>query len=155
MQDLIFGVPAPKMQQGMQQGSPRGQSDAPHPQSPRQAHLGMAQSSPPNLPSPLPMRSPGSPSPSNMPLDHLLMLANLTNNQNEDWAASPHAGNSPSMSNAGNCHPGAFRAHLVPLLPIAVLHVCTALVSAQKHHQTMYPQAFMYLEVAALLCVAY
>jgi hypothetical protein len=71
-----------------------------------------------------------------MPLDHLLMLANLTNNQNEDWVASPHAGNSPSMSNAGNCNPGAFRALLVPLLPLAILHVCTALVSAQEHHQT-------------------
>ena len=110
MQDLIFGVPAPNMQKN----SPRGQSDAPHPQSPRQG-LGMAQSSPLNLPSPLPMRSPGSPSPSNMPLDHLLILANLTNNQNEDWVASPHAGNSPSMSNAGNCHPGTFRALLFPL----------------------------------------
>ena len=135
MQDLIFGVPAAKMQQD----SPRGQPEAPHPQSPRQGHFDMAQSSPPNLPSPLPMRSPGSPSPYNMPLDHLLMLANLTNNQNEDWVASPHAGNSPSMSNAGNSSPGAFRAFLVPLLPLAIPHVCTVLVSTQKHRQTDVP----------------
>ena len=120
---------------------------------PRQGHLGMAQLSPPNLPSPLPMRSPGISSPSNMPLDHLLMLTNLTNNQNEDWVASPHAGNPPSINNTGNCSPGAFHVLLVPLLPIAILHVCTTLVSAQKHHQTDVSCSLHVGWVTDILCV--
>lgn len=99
------------------QGSPQGPPNEAPLESPRQAHNGgqlcAAQSSPPNLPSPLPLRSSGSPSPSNMPLDHLLMLANLTNGQPEDMMlqnTSPNSGNQPSMHGAGNYHPAYRRA---------------------------------------------
>ena len=57
MQDLIFGTSSPRPQQS----SPRAPPEAPA-ESPRQAQPaqpGTAQSPPPNLPSPLPLRSSG------------------------------------------------------------------------------------------------
>ncbi len=113
LQELIFG---PITSNNQQAGSPRGAPEAPQ-ESPRQAQppspqLGAGQaSSPPNLPSPLPLRSPGSSSPSNMPLDHLLMLANMTNNQPEEWNASPRMHNntpSPTMQGSGFDHYPSF-----------------------------------------------
>ena len=136
MQELIFGSVAPKGQQGQQAGSPRGPPEAPQ-DSPRQAQpspqLGTAPASPPpSLPSPLPMRSLGSSSPSNMPLDHLLMLANMTNTQPEEWNASPRLRNQmPNLQGAGfSNYPAYRRALSLLLIPPSGCHTITCFVRA-------------------------
>ena len=117
-QEVIFG---PVVSKGQQAGSPRAPAEAPQDSS-RQAQAspqpGTEQASPPpSLPSPLPLRSPGSTSPSNMPLDHLLMLANMTNNQPEEWNASPRMPNqSPSMQGPSFNHFPPYRTAPPPML---------------------------------------
>ena len=75
----------------------------------------------------------GSPSPSNMPLDHLLMLANLTNNQNEEWTASPNQNNLHHMQGAG----------VPPAAELPVLHApsCCPAVRAELVTVSMGPQS--------------
>ena len=72
VQDLIFGASSPRPQQS----SPRALPDAPPAESPRQAQPAQpvtAQSPPPNLPSPLPLRSSGTHGPSYFILRHQVL----------------------------------------------------------------------------------